>query len=308
MNFIPLIISVALEPKTKADGEKMGIALAALAQEEPTFTVHTDADSCRTIISAGDELHLETIVDCIMREYKVEANVGKPQAAYRETIRKESEAEGKYIRQTGSSANYGHVRIRLKPNEPGKGFEFVNDIKGGVVPEEYIKPTEQGIREAMQGGVLAGYEMVDVKAYLFDGSYHDVNSNKIAFRIAGSMAFKKAARRATPVLIEPVMLVEVVAPEEFMEIINGDLNSRRGRIEGMEHRAESLVLKATVPLSETFGYASHLRASTRGRATFSMKFDRYEICPTRRFGDDEPLSGVAGRKGPHPRGGRSGSI
>ena len=221
-----------------------------------TFRVHTDRDSGQTIISGMGELHLEIIVDRMMREYKVEANVGKPQVAYRETIRKSAEAEGKYIRQTGGSGNYGHVRIRLEPNEAGKGFEFINDIKGGVIPKEYIKPTEQGIKEALQGGILAGYEVVDVKATLYDGSYHDVDSNEMAFKIAGSMAFKEAARKASPVLLEPVMSVEVVVPEEYMGTIIGDLNSRRGRIEGMEHRAGSQVIKANVPLSEMFGYAT----------------------------------------------------
>src|SRR5271168_965281 len=273
------VISVAVEPKTKADQEKMGMALAKLAQEDPTFKVHTDPDSGQTIISGMGELHLEIIVDRMMREYKVEANVGKPQVAYRETIRKHAEAEGKYIRQTGGRGQYGHAKIRVEPNEAGKGFEFVDDIKGGVVPKEYIKPTEQGIREALQGGVLAGYEIVDVKATLFDGSYHDVDSNEMAFKIAGSMAFKEAARKATPVLLEPVMSVEVVVPEEYMGTIIGDLNSRRGRIEGMEHRAGSQVIKANVPLSEMFGYATHMRSSTQGRANYSMHFHRYEEAP-----------------------------
>ena len=279
IDFPAPVIHVAVEPKTKADQEKMGMALAKLAQEDPTFKVHTDPDSGQTIISGMGELHLEIIVDRMMREYKVEANVGKPQVAYRETIRKKAEAEGKYIRQTGGSGNYGHVKIRVEPNEPGKGFEFVNDIKGGVVPKEYIKPTEQGIREALQGGVLAGYEIVDVKATLYDGSYHDVDSNEMAFKIAGSMAFKEAARKATPVLLEPVMSVEVVVPEEYMGTIIGDLNSRRGRIEGMEHRAGSQVIKANVPLSEMFGYATHMRSSTQGRANYSMHFNRYEEAP-----------------------------
>src|SRR6202051_2183673 len=279
ITFAVPVISVAVEPKTKADQEKMGMALGRLAQEDPTFKVHTDPDSGQTIISGMGELHLEIIVDRMMREYKVEANVGKPQVAYRETIRKHSEAEGKYIRQTGGRGNYGHVKIRVEPNEPGKGFEFINDIKGGVVPKEYIKPTEQGIREALQGGVLAGYEIVDVKATLFDGSYHDVDSNEMVLKIAGSMAFKEAARKATPVLLEPVMSVEVVVPEEYMGTIIGDLNSRRGRIEGMEHRAGSQVIKANVPLSEMFGYATHMRSSTQGRANYSMHFNRYEEAP-----------------------------
>jgi len=273
------VISVAVEPKTKGDQEKMGVALGKLAQEDPTFKVMTDPDSGQTIISGMGELHLEIIVDRMMREFNVQANVGKPQVAYRETIRRQSEAEGKYIRQTGGSGQYGHVKIRVEPNEPGKGYEFVNEIVGGTVPKEYIKPVDQGIKEAMEGGVLAGYEMVDVKATLYDGSYHEVDSNEMAFKIAGSMAFKEAARRASPVLLEPVMSVEVVVPEEYMGVIIGDLNSRRGRIEGIEHRAGSQVIKAMVPLAEMFGYATTMRSNTQGRATFSMHFSRYEEAP-----------------------------
>jgi elongation factor G len=279
ITFAVPVISVAVEPKTKADQEKMGMALGKLAQEDPTFKVHTDPDSGQTIISGMGELHLEIIVDRMMREYKVEANVGKPQVAYRETIRKKSEAEGKYIRQTGGRGQYGHAKIRLEPNEPGKGYEFVNDIIGGSVPKEFIKPIDQGIKEAMEGGVLAGYEMVDVKATLYDGSYHDVDSNEMAFKIAGSMAFKEAARKASPVLLEPVMAVEVVTPEDYAGVIMGDLSSRRGRIEGMEHRAGSQVIKAIVPLAEMFGYATHMRSSTQGRAEYSMHFARYEEAP-----------------------------
>src|SRR5467141_1760131 len=273
------VISVAVEPKTKADQEKMGMALARLAQEDPTFKVHTDPDSGQTIISGMGELHLEIIVDRMMREYKVEANVGKPQVAYRETIRRNSEAEGKYIRQTGGRGQYGHAKIRLEPQPPGTGYEFVNDIVGGSVPKEFIKPIDQGIKEAMEGGVLAGYEMVDVKAILYDGSYHDVEPNEMAFKIAGSMAFKEAARKASPVLLEPVMAVEVVTPEDYAGVIMGDLSSRRGRIEGMEHRAGSQVIKAIVPLAEMFGYATHMRSSTQGRAEYSMHFARYEEAP-----------------------------
>ena len=279
ITFAVPVISVAVEPKTKADQEKMGMALGKLAQEDPTFKVHTDPDSGQTIISGMGELHLEIIVDRMMREYKVEANVGKPQVAYRETIRKKSEAEGKYIRQTGGRGQYGHAKIRLEPNEPGKGYEFINDIIGGSVPKEFIKPIDQGIKEAMEGGVLAGYEMVDVKATLYDGSYHDVDSNEMAFKIAGSMAFKEAARKASPVLLEPVMAVEVVTPEDYAGVIMGDLSSRRGRIEGMEHRAGSQVIKAIVPLAEMFGYATHMRSSTQGRAEYSMHFARYEEAP-----------------------------
>jgi elongation factor G len=279
ITFAVPVISVAVEPKTKADQEKMGLALNRLAQEDPTFKVHTDPDSGQTIISGMGELHLEIIVDRMMREYKVEANVGKPQVAYRETIRKHSEAEGKYIRQTGGKGQYGHAKIYLDPQPPGLGYEFVNDVKGGAVPKEFIKPIDQGIREALEGGILAGYPMVDVKATLYDGSYHDVDSNEMAFKIAGSMAFKEAARKASPVLLEPVMAVEVVTPEDYAGVIMGDLSSRRGRIEGMEHRAGSQVIKAIVPLAEMFGYATHMRSSTQGRAEYSMHFARYEEAP-----------------------------
>ncbi len=279
ITFAVPVISVAVEPKTKADQEKMGMALARLAQEDPTFKVHTDPDSGQTIISGMGELHLEIIVDRMMREYKVEANVGKPQVAYRETIRRHSEAEGKYIRQTGGKGQYGHAKIYLDPQPPGTGYEFVNDITGGSVPKEFIKPIDQGIREALEGGILAGYPMVDVKATLYDGSYHDVDSNEMAFKIAGSMAFKEAARKASPVLLEPVMAVEVVTPEDYAGTIMGDLSSRRGRIEGMEHRAGSQVIKAIVPLAEMFGYATHMRSSTQGRAEYSMHFARYEEAP-----------------------------
>jgi elongation factor G len=273
------VISVAIEPKTKSDQEKMGVALSRLADEDPTFKVRTDIDSGQTIISGMGELHLEILVDRMKREHKVEANVGEPKVAFRETIRKTAEAEGKYIRQTGGSGNYGHVKIRLEPNEPGKGFEFVDEIRGGVVPKEYIKPTEQGIREALHNGILAGYEMVDFKAVLYDGSYHDVDSNEMAFKIAGSMAYKEAARKASPVLLEPVMAVEVTVPEEHMGTIIGDINSRRGRIEGMEHSGGSQVIKAMVPLKEMFGYVNDIRSSTQGRASYSMQFARYEEAP-----------------------------
>ncbi len=272
------VIAVAVEPKTKGDQEKMGLALGKLAQEDPTFRVHTDTETGQTIISGMGELHLEIIVDRMMREFNVQANVGKPQVAYRETIRKNSGAEGKFIRQTGGRGQYGHVKIRIEPN-PGKGYQFENEIIGGTVPKEYIKPVDQGIKEALEGGILAGYEMVDIKAILYDGSYHDVDSSEMAFKIAGSMAFKEAARKASPVLLEPVMSIEVVVPEDFMSAIIGDLNSRRGRIEGMEHRAGSQVIKAFVPLSEMFGYATQMRSLTQGRATYSMHFARYEEAP-----------------------------
>jgi elongation factor G len=287
------VIAVAVEPKTKGDQEKMGVALSKLAQEDPTFKVHTDPDSGQTIISGMGELHLEIIIDRMMREFSVEANVGKPQVAYRETIRKKAEAEGKYIRQTGGRGQYGHVKIRIEPNEPGKGYEFVNDIVGGVVPKEYIKPVDQGMQEAMEGGVLAGYPMVDVKTTLYDGSYHEVDSNEMAFKIAGSMAFKEAARKASPVILEPVMSVEVVVPEDFAGAIMGDLSSRRGRIEGMEHRAGSQVIKSIVPLAEMFGYATHMRSSTQGRATYSMHFARYEEAP--RSVSEEIIARVQGK-------------
>jgi elongation factor G len=279
IDFPETVISVAIEPKTKADQEKMGVALSRLADEDPTFKVRTDIESGQTIISGMGELHLEILVDRMKREHKVEANVGEPRVAFRETIRKTAEAEGKYIRQTGGSGNYGHVKIRLEPGEPGSGFEFIDSIRGGVVPKEYIKPTEQGIREALHGGILAGYEMVDFKAVLYDGSYHDVDSNEMAFKIAGSMAFKEAARKASPVLLEPVMAVEVTVPEEHMGTIIGDINSRRGRIEGMEHVGGSQVVKAMVPLKEMFGYVNDIRSSTQGRASYSMQFARYEEAP-----------------------------
>jgi len=287
------VIAVAVEPKTKGDQEKMGVALSKLAQEDPTFKVHTDPDSGQTIISGMGELHLEIIIDRMMREFSVEANVGKPQVAYRETIRKPAEAEGKFIRQTGGRGQYGHVKIRLEPQQPGAGYVFENEIVGGTVPKEYIKPVDQGIKEAMEGGILAGYEMVDVKAILYDGSYHEVDSSEMAFKIAGSMAFKEAARKASPVLLEPVMSVEVVVPEDFAGAIMGDLSARRGRIEGMEHRAGSQVIKAIVPLAEMFGYATHMRSSTQGRATYSMHFARYEEAP--RSVSEEIIARVQGR-------------
>jgi elongation factor G len=273
------VISVAIEPKTKADQEKMAVALSKLADEDPTFKVHTDEDSGQTIISGMGELHLEILVDRLKREHKVEANVGEPKVAFRETIRKHAEAEGKYIRQTGGSGNYGHCKLRIEPNTPGAGYEFVNEIKGGVVPKEYIKPIDQGVQGALELGILAGYPIVDVKVTLFDGSYHEVDSNEMAFKFAGSIAFKEAARRASPVLLEPVMAVEVTVPEEFMGTIIGDINSRRGRIEGMEHVGGSQVIKAIVPLKEMFGYVNDIRSSTQGRASYSMQFARYEEAP-----------------------------
>jgi elongation factor G len=293
ITFAAPVISVAVEPKTKSDQEKMGIALSRLAQEDPTFKVNTDPDSGQTIISGMGELHLEIIIDRMMREYKVEANVGKPQVAYRETIRREAQAEGKYIRQTGGSGHYGHVKLRIEPNEMGKGFEFINEIKSGSVPREFFKPIEQGVKQAMEGGVLAGYELVDIKVTLYDGSYHEVDSDEMAFKIAASMGFKEAARKASPVLLEPIMSVEVVVPEDFMGVIIGDLNSRRGRIEGVEHRAGSQVIKSLVPLAEMFGYATHMRSSTQGRATFSMHFAHYDEAP--RSVTEEIIAKVQGK-------------
>jgi elongation factor G len=279
MDFPEPVISVAIEPKTKADQEKMGVALGKLAQEDPTFKIHTDMDTNQTIISGMGELHLEIIVDRMMREFNVAANVGKPQVAYKETIRKKADAEGKYIRQTGGRGQYGHVRITVEPSGVGVGFVFENDIVGGSIPREYIKPIEQGIREAMSNGVLAGYEVKDIKVSLYDGSYHEVDSSEIAFKIAGSMAFKDGCKKASPALLEPVMKVEVVLPEEYMGDVIGDLNSRRGRIEGMEARPGTQIINAFVPLAMMFGYATDLRSRTQGRATYTMHFSHYEEVP-----------------------------
>jgi elongation factor G len=279
ITFPETVISVAIEPKTKADQEKMGVALSRLADEDPTFKVRTDEDSGQTIISGMGELHLEILVDRMRREHKVEANVGEPKVAFRETIRKKAEAEGKYIRQTGGSGNYGHCKLRVEPNVPGAGYEFINAIKSGSIPKEFIKPIDQGVQGALELGILAGYPLVDIKVTLYDGSYHEVDSNEMAFKFAGSIAFKEAARKASPVLLEPVMAVEVTVPEEFMGVIIGDINSRRGRIEGMEHLAGSQVIKAMVPLKEMFGYVNDIRSSTQGRASYSMQFARYEEAP-----------------------------
>jgi elongation factor G len=279
ITFPDTVISVAIEPKTKADQEKMGVALSRLADEDPTFKVRTDEESGQTIISGMGELHLEILVDRMKREHKVEANVGEPKVAFRETIRKEAEAEGKYIKQTGGSGNYGHCKLRIEPNVPGAGYEFINAIKSGSIPKEYIKPIDQGVQGAIELGILAGYPLVDIKVTLFDGSYHDVDSNEMAFKFAGSIAFKEAARKASPVLLEPVMAVEVTVPEEHMGTIIGDINSRRGRIEGMDHLAGSQVIKAIVPLKEMFGYVNDIRSSTQGRASYSMQFARYEEAP-----------------------------
>jgi elongation factor G len=293
MDFPVPVISVAIEPKTKGDQEKLGVALGKLAQEDPTFKVATDPDTGQTIISGMGELHLEILVDRMFREFGVSANVGKPQVAYRETIRKKAEGEGKFIRQTGGRGQYGHVKIILEPNEPGKGFEFINKIVGGSIPKEYIAPVEKGVVEALETGVLAGYEVQDVKVTLYDGSYHDVDSSEIAFKIAGSMAVKDAASKASPVLLEPIMKIEVVVPEEFMGSVMGDLNSRRGRIETSESRAGSQVITAVAPLSEMFGYSTDLRSMTQGRATYSMHFYRYEQAP--KLVSDEIVAKVQGR-------------
>jgi len=255
------------------------MAIQKLAQEDPTFRVNTDPETGQTILSGMGELHLEIIVDRMMREFGVAANVGKPQVAYRETIRKEAEAEGRFVRQTGGHGQYGDVKIRIEPLPAGTGFEFVNDIVGGRVPREFINPTEAGIKEALEGGILAGYPMSDVKATLYDGSYHEVDSSEMAFKIAGSMALKSAARKAKPVLLEPIMAVEVVVPEEYMGDVIGDLNSRRGRIEGMELRGTTQIIKSMVPLSEMFGYATELRSRTQGRGSFTMHFGKYEEVP-----------------------------
>ncbi|MCI0658476.1 MAG: elongation factor G, partial [Acidobacteria bacterium] len=279
MDFPEPVIAVAIEPKTKADQEKLGGALAKLAQEDPTFKINTDPDTAQTIISGMGELHLEIITDRLVREFNVGVNVGKPQVAYKETIRSAAKAEGRYIKQTGGRGQYGHVKIELEPTPPGGGFVFENEIVGGSIPREYIKPVETGIREAMQHGVLAGFEMRDIKVSLVDGSYHEVDSSEMAFKIAGSMAFKEGAARARPVLLEPVMSVEVVVPEQYMGDVIGDLNSRRGRVEHMEARAGTQVIAAKVPLAAMFGYATDLRSRTQGRATYTMHFSHYDETP-----------------------------
>ncbi|HOP41391.1 MAG TPA: elongation factor G [Geobacteraceae bacterium] len=273
------VISIAIEPKTKADQEKLGLSLQKLASEDPSFKVRTDEETGQTILSGMGELHLEIIVDRLMREFKVEASVGKPQVAYRETVTKKVKVEGKFVRQSGGRGQFGHVWIELEPQEPGAGYEFVDAIKGGVVPREYIPAVDKGIQEAMENGCLAGYPVVDVKVTLVDGSYHDVDSSEMAFKIAGSMAFKDASSKAAPVLLEPIMSVEVVVPEEHMGDVIGDLNSRRGRILGMESRAGAQVVSSMVPLATMFGYATDLRSATQGRATYTMTFHHYEQTP-----------------------------
>ena len=293
MTFPEPVIAVAIEPKTRADEEKLGLSLQRLALEDPTFRVTSDEETAQTLIHGMGELHLEIIVDRLLREFKVEANVGKPQVAYRETIRKPAEAPGRYVRQTGGRGQYGDVYLEVEPAEPGEGFSFENKIVGGAVPKEYVPPIEKGVREAMESGVLAGYPMVDVRVRLTDGSYHEVDSSEMAFKIAASMGFKEACRRAKPVLLEPVMDVEVVTPEEYMGAIVGDLNSRRGRIISMEARGSSQVIRASVPLAQMFGYATEMRSMTQGRATYTMQFARYEEVPSAIA--EEIMAKVAGK-------------
>jgi len=279
MDFPEPVISVAVEPKTKADQEKMGIALGKLAQEDPSFRVETDEESGQTIISGMGELHLEILVDRMMREFSVEAEIGQPQVAYRESIKKSVEQEYKYAKQSGGRGQFGHVYLRLEPMEAGEGYEFVNAIKGGSVPREFIPAVDKGVQEAMAGGVLAGYPMEDVKVTLYDGSYHDVDSNEMAFKLAASMGFKAGARNADAAIMEPMMKVEVEVPEDYMGDVIGDLNRRRGQVEGMDDRAGNKIVNAFVPLSEMFGYSTDLRSATQGRATYAMEFDHYAEVP-----------------------------
>ena len=280
MTFPDPVISVAIEPKTKGDQDKLGAGLQRLTEEDPTFRVRTDEETGQTLISGMGELHLEIIVDRLMREFNVDANVGRPQVAYRETVGKPVEKiEGRFVRQTGGRGQYGHAVINLEPSEPGEGYEFLDKIVGGKIPKEYISSVDLGIQEAMESGVLAGYPVVDVRVMLVDGSFHDVDSSEMAFKIAGSMAFKNAMQRAKPKLLEPVMAVEVVTPDEYLGDVMGDLNSRRGRVEGLEPRGNAQAIRAKVPLATMFGYATDLRSTTQGRATFTMQFDRYEDVP-----------------------------
>jgi elongation factor G len=279
MDFPEPVISVAVEPKTKADQEKMGIALSKLAAEDPSFRVHTDEETGQTIISGMGELHLEILVDRMKREFKVEAEVGAPQVSYRESIKNAVDQEYKYAKQSGGRGQYGHVFLKVKPGEPDSGFVFHNDIKGGTVPREYIPAVEKGCEEAMQTGVLAGYPIEDVEVTLYDGSYHDVDSNEMAFKLAASMGFKEACRKANPAILEPMMKVEVEVPEEFMGDVIGDLNRRRGQVNNMGDRAGNKIVDAFVPLSEMFGYSTDLRSATQGRATYAMEFDHYEEVP-----------------------------
>jgi len=296
MDFPTPVIAVAIEPKTKADEEKLGLSLARLALEDPTFKVNVDAETNQTLIHGMGELHLEIIVDRLLREFKVEANVGKPQVAYRETIRQKAEAQGRFVRQTGGRGQFGDVWLEIEPAEAGAGFTFENRLKGPSIPREYVPAVEKGVKEAADTGVLAGYPMVDITVGLTDGSYHEVDSSEMAFKIAGSMGFKEACRRAKPVLLEPVMDVEVVCPEEYMGAVVGDLNSRRGRIASMEARAGAQVIRAHVPLGQMFGYATDVRSMTQGRATYTMQFARYEEVP--RAIAEEIMAKVAGKAAP----------
>jgi elongation factor G len=273
------VVSIAIEPRTRADQEKMGIALGKLAEEDPTFQVRTDAESGQTIIRGMGELHLDVIVDRLSREFKVDANIGRPQVAYRETITRQAQAEGRYVRQTGGSGQYGDVWLRVEPNERGKGIEFVSTIVGGTVPREYVRPVENGVREALDNGVIAGYPMVDVKVTLYDGSYHEVDSSEMAFKMAGSIGVKEATRKAAPIILEPIMLVEVTTSEEFYGDVIGDINRRRGTILGMESRGIMHVVRGHVPLAEMFGYVNDLRSMTSGRATYAMEFSHYAPVP-----------------------------
>jgi elongation factor G len=293
IDFPEPVIKLAIEPKTKADQEKLGLGLAKLMAEDPTFRVQTDQETGQVVIAGMGELHLEIIVDRLRREFSVEATVGKPQVAYKETVTRASEGEGRYVKQTGGRGQYGHAKIRLIPRKPGEGYEFVNEIVGGVIPKEFIKPIDQGIQEALTTGVLAGYPMDDVRIELYDGSFHDVDSSEMAFKIAGSMAFKDAAKRAHPVLLEPMMRVEIVVPEEYMGDVIGDVTSRRGHLQSMEVRSGSQVINARVPLSEMFGYATDLRSRTQGRGSYSMHFDRYEPAPA--SVSDEVIAKVQGK-------------
>ena len=279
MDFPDPVISLSVEPKSKADQDKMGMALAKLAEEDPTFKTHTDDETGQTIIAGMGELHLDIIVDRMRREFKVDANVGAPQVSYRETIRQAANCEGKFVRQSGGRGQYGHVWIEFSPNDEGGGFEFIDNVVGGVVPREYIGSVEAGVKDALDNGLVAGYPLVDVKARLYDGSYHDVDSNEMAFKVAASMALKEAKKKCNPVLLEPIMRVEVVIPEEYMGDIMGDVTSRRGRVEGMEARGNAQIVKAMVPLSEMFGYATSLRSNTQGRGNYTMHFDHYEEVP-----------------------------
>jgi elongation factor G len=280
MEFPNPVISVAIEPKTKGDQDKLGTGLQRLAEEDPTFQVRTDEETGQTLISGMGELHLEIIVDRLLREFKVDANVGRPQVAYRETISKPVEKiQGRFVRQTGGRGQYGHVVVDMEPSEPGEGYEFLDKIVGGKIPREYIPAVDLGIQEAMESGILAGYPVVDIRVSLMDGSYHDVDSSEMAFKVAGSMAFKDGMKRAKPKLLEPVMAVEVVTPEDYLGDVMGNLNSRRGRVEHLEPRGNAQAIRARVPLAEMFGYATDLRSMTQGRATFTMQFDRYEEVP-----------------------------